>query len=315
MSVKVSVIVPAYNASDYIEKCIDSLVKQTLKEIEIIVIDDGSTDDTYKKLCNYKDKIKIVKQKNSGVASARNKGLSVATGEYIGYVDSDDWVEENMFELLYSKAKKNNCDVVECDFKYVDDYNSWDGIVDTKIDINTIKEMKKYYINMFPVIWNKIYNREKIKDIKFKSGVWAEDVEYLYRVLPNINNIGKINKNLYYYYQRTVSESRLFDKRVYNYIDNFNGIIEYYKENKIYDAFKNELEYCYVRYIYATFIKRAATIKKKIEYKKAVNEAIRNVKENFPKYRINKYFYKSIKGIYLIGFNRFIAYLLNKKYR
>jgi len=315
MSVKVSVIVPAYNASDYIEKCIDSLVKQTLKEIEIIVIDDGSTDDTYKKLCNYKDKIKIVKQKNSGVASARNKGLSVATGEYIGYVDSDDWVEENMFELLYSKAKKNNCDVVECDFKYVDDYNSWDGIVDTKIDINTIKEMKKYYINMFPVIWNKIYNREKIKDIKFKSGVWAEDVEYLYRVLPNINNIGKINKNLYYYYQRTVSESRLFDKRVYNYIDNFNGIIEYYKENKIYDAFKNELEYCYVRYIYATFIKRAATFKDKIEYKKAVNEAIRNVKENFPKYRINKYFYKSIKGIYLIGFNRFIAYLLNKKYR
>ena len=315
MNTKVSVIIPAYNASNYIEKCINSLVSQTLKDIEIIVIDDGSTDDTYEKLSTYKDKIKIIKQKNGGVANARNKGLSVATGEYIAYVDSDDWVEENMFELLYNKAKKDDYDVVECDFYYVDDHNTWDGIVDIYSDITNIEEKKKYYINMFPVIWNKIYKREKIKDINFKSGVWAEDVEYLYRILPNIDNIGKVNKKLYYYYQRTISESRLFDKRVYNYIDNFNGIIEYYKTNGIYGSYKKELEYCYVRYIYATFIKRAATFKDKNEYKKAVNEAIKNVKEKFPKYRRNKYFYKSVKGIYLIIFNRFIANLLNKKYR
>lgn len=315
MNTKVSVIVPAYNASNYIDKCINSLVAQTLKDIEIIVIDDGSTDDTYEKLSTYKDQIKIIKQKNGGVANARNKGLSVATGEYIAYVDSDDWVEENMFELLYNKAKKDDYDVVECDFYYVDDHNTWDGMVDIDIDITNIEEKKKYYINMFPVIWNKIYKKEKIKDINFKSGVWAEDVEYLYRILPNIDNIGKINKKLYYYYQRTISESRLFDKRVYNYIDNFNGIIEYYKTNGIYGAYKEELEYCYVRYIYATFIKRAATFKDKNEYKKAVNEAIKNVKEKFPKYRRNKYFYKSVKGIYLIIFNRFIANLLNKKYR
>ena len=168
---------------------------------------------------------------------------------------------------------------------------------------------------MFPVIWNKSYKREKIKDIKFKSGVWAEDVEYLYRVLPNIESIGKVNEKLYYYYQRSVSESRLFDKRVYHYIDNFNGIIDYYKKNKIYNLYKEELEFCYVRYIYATFIKRAATFKDKSEYKKAVDEAIKNVKERFPKYRKNKYFYRSIKGVYLVLFNRFFAHLLNKKYR
>jgi len=315
MNPKVSIIVPAYNASNYIEKCIDSLLNQTLKDIEIIIVNDGSTDDTAEKLSKYEDEIKVITQKNVGVASARNKGLSVANGEYIAYVDSDDWIESNMFELLYNKAKENNYDVVECDFKYVNDFKTWNGIVDLVSDINTIEEKKKYYINMFPVIWNKIYKRNKIKDIKFKSGVWAEDVEYLYRVLPNITSIGKINKKLYYYYQRPVSESRLFDKRVYNYIDNFNGILEYYKKNKYYDVYKNELEYCYVRYIYATFIKRAATFKDKKEYKKAVNEAIKNVLEKFPKYRKNKYFYKSIKGIYLIVFNRFIAKLLNKKYR
>lgn len=315
MKKKISVIVPAYNASNYIEKCMDSLINQTLEDIEIIIIDDGSTDDTYEKLNNYKDKVKIIKQKNSGVANARNKGLSVATGEYIAYVDSDDWIEKNMFELLYNKAKKYNYDVVECDFEYVNDFDTWDGVVDIDCDITTIKDKKKYYINMFPVIWNKIYKRDKIKDIKFKSGVWAEDVEYLYRLLPSVDSIGKVNKKLYYYYQRPISESRLFDKRVYNYIDNFNGVIEYYKNNNLYDIYKNELEYCYVRYIYATFIKRAATFKDKKEYKKAVEKAIKNVKNNFPKYRKNKYFYGSVKGIYLIVFNKAIAYLLSKKYR
>ena len=84
MKIKVSVIVPAYNASSYIEKCIDSLLSQTLEDIEIIVVNDGSTDDTAKKLSKYKNKIKVITQENSGVASARNTGINVATGEYIG---------------------------------------------------------------------------------------------------------------------------------------------------------------------------------------------------------------------------------------
>lgn len=311
---KVSVIVPVYNARDYIEKCLDSLISQTLKDIEIIVIDDGSTDDTYKILSKYKDKIKLIRQKNGGVANARNKGLSIAKGEYIAFVDSDDWVEFDMFYKLYNKAIENKYDAVECDFRYVDEYKEWQGVTDIDKDVVTLNDKKKYFIKMFPVIWNKIYKRDKIVNIKFKDGVWAEDVEFLYRVITKIDTIGKVNEELYYYYQREKSESRLFDKRVYSYIDNFNGIIEYYKRNKIYDLYKNELEFCYVRYIYATFIKRAASFKNKEDYNVAVETAIKNVKEKFPKYRKNKYFYQSVKGIYLVIFNKFIAILLNKKY-
>lgn len=313
---KVSVIVPVYNGEKYIEKCLHSLINQTLKDIEIIVIDDGSKDNTNKILQKYKDKIKIIKQKNSGVATARNKGLEIATGEYIYFVDSDDWIEKDTLEKLYSKAIDNNYDCVMCNFWYINDNKKWPGVVTNKKDILNINDKKDYMIKMFPVIWNKIYKKEKILKFKFKNGVWAEDVEYLYRIISNIDNIGIVEDKLYYYYQRESSESRLYDKRVYDYINNFNGIIEFYKKNNLYDEYKLELEYCYVRYLYATFIKRASYFTNKKDYYVAIDTAITNVKKYFPYYRKNKYFYKSLKGFYLLIFNKFfgkILYFIRKR--
>ena len=313
---KVSVIVPVYNGEKYIEKCLHSLINQTLKDIEIIVIDDGSKDNTNKILQKYKEKIKIIKQKNLGVATARNKGLEIAIGEYIYFVDSDDWIEKDTLEKLYSKAIDNNYDCVMCNFWYINDNKKWPGVVTNKKDILNINDKKDYMIKMFPVIWNKIYKKEKILKFKFKNGVWAEDVEYLYRIISNIDNIGIVEDKLYYYYQRESSESRLYDKRVYDYINNFNGIIEFYKKNNLYDEYKLELEYCYVRYLYATFIKRATYLNDKEDYYVAIDTAIKNVKKNFPHYRKNKYFYQSLKGFYLLIFNKFfgkILYFIRKR--
>lgn len=313
---KISIIVPVYNAEKYIDRCLHSLINQTLKDIEIIVIDDGSKDNTNKILQKYKDKIKIIKQKNSGVATARNKGLGIATGEYIYFVDSDDWIEKDTLEKLYSKAIDNNYDCVMCNFWYINDNKKWPGVVTNKKDILNINDKKDYMIKMFPVIWNKIYKKEKILKFKFKNGVWAEDVEYLYRIISNIDNIGIVEDKLYYYYQRESSESRLYDKRVYDYINNFNGIIEFYKKNNLYDEYKLELEYCYVRYLYATFIKRASYFTNKKDYYVAIDTAITNVKKYFPYYRKNKYFYKSLKGFYLLIFNKFfgkILYFIRKR--
>lgn len=313
---KISIIVPVYNAEKYIGRCLHSLINQTLKDIEIIVIDDGSKDNTNKILQKYKDRIKIIKQKNSGVATARNKGLEIATGEYIYFVDSDDWIEKDTLEKLYSKAIDNNYDCVMCNFWYINDNKKWSGVVTNKKDILNINDKKDYMIKMFPVIWNKIYKKEKILKFKFKNGVWAEDVEYLYRIISNIDNIGIVEDKLYYYYQRESSESRLYDKRVYDYINNFNGIIEFYKKNNLYDEYKLELEYCYVRYLYATFIKRASYFTDKKDYYVAIDTAIKNVKNHFPHYRKNKYFYQSLKGFYLLIFNKFfgkILYFIRKR--
>lgn len=118
---KMSIIIPCYNEECYIEKCLESVVNQTLSDIEIIVIDDGSTDDTVL-ICDeyeykYPNKVKVIHQENAGQGKARNVGLSIAKGEYIGFVDADDWVDYRMFEKLYNHAKKYDADITFCDIK------------------------------------------------------------------------------------------------------------------------------------------------------------------------------------------------------
>ena len=117
-NVKVSVIVPAYNAGDTLEKCINSILAQTLDEIEIIIVNDGSTDGTYEIISEYErkypDKIVGIHKENAGVSAARNDGLDAAKGTYIGFVDADDTIEPMMYELLYTKAQNTNAGLVQC---------------------------------------------------------------------------------------------------------------------------------------------------------------------------------------------------------
>lgn len=311
--IKVSVIVPVYNVEEYLEKCLDSLGKQTLKEIEIIVVNDESPDNSQKIIDKYSKKYTTIhgyQKKNGGVSDARNFGIQKATGEYIAFVDGDDYVTLDMYEKMYNKAKSGNFDVVVCDLNYVYE----DGSIKTissRIEHDTTN-IKKTYIDMYPCVWNKIYARELFnKKIEFKKGVWFEDVDFLYKIFPYIKTIGVVKEPLNQYVQRTGSITKTFDKRLYDYIDNFNDLIKFYEERNIYNTYKKELEYCYVRYLYATFI-RQATHFDEDEFNKAVKVAIENVKEHFPKYRKNKYFYRGIKGIYLVLLNKTISKLVYK---
>jgi len=311
---KVSVIVPVYNGESYIKKCLDSLVNQTLKEIEIIVINDGSTDKTKEILVKYEkkyqEKVKVINQDNKGIAVSRNNGLKIASGEYIGFCDSDDFVSLDMYEKMYQKAKQENFELVSSTFYFqYDDYKEL-GVLDLKDDIKTKDELKKYLINLYPVIWNKIYKKELLHNLEFQN-VYAEDVEFLYRLLPKVRKIGLINEPFYYYYQREKSESKVYDKRLFDYVTNFNNLYDYYQETGYLKEFSLEFEYIYVRYLYATFLKRAGTLDKTLFFE-AYQLAKGNVKEKFPRYRKNKYFYQSLKGIYLLTFNRFYAKMLIK---
>lgn len=310
---KVSVIVPVYNVEKYLDRCLKSLVNQTLKDIEIIVVNDGSPDNSQKIIDEYSKKYKNVKsyiKENGGVADARNYGIKKSSGEYIAFVDGDDFVLDNMYESMYNKAKSKDFDVVVCDLNYIYEDTNKEMRVSSGLDEDTT-DIKKVIINNYPVVWNKIIKREIFNNLEFKKGVWFEDVEFIYKMLPYVKNIGVVKEPFNQYIQREGSITKSVDKRIYNYIDNWNGIINFYKEKNFYDKYKKELEFAYVRYIYATFIKQA-TYFDKDEYDKAVDKAIKNVKNNFLNYRKNKYFYKSLKGIYLLIFNKGIAKILYK---
>lgn len=307
--IKLSIIVPVYNVEKYLEKCLDSLANQTLKDKEIIIINDGTKDNCQKIIDKYTKKYSFMKsyvKQNGGLSSARNYGIKKAIGEYLAFVDSDDYVTVDMYEKMYEKAKQKDYDMVVCDLNYIYPNKKVRAISNIKKDTINIK---KAMLNIYPVAWNKIFKRSNIKDIFFKEGIWFEDVEYLYRVLPQIKSIGVVHEPFYQYLQRDGSITKRIDERIYNYIDNMNGLILHYKKNNIYKEYYQELEYVYVRYLYATFIKQATCFDKK-EYYNAVNLAIYNVKKNFPNYKKNKYFYYSIKGMYLLTFNKLYARIL-----
>lgn len=302
---KVSVVVPVYNVELYLKRCLDSLVYQTLKDIEIVVVDDGSTDNSWDIINHYAKsypkKVFAYQKKNGGLSDARNYGIERCHGDFIGFVDSDDYADLDMFEKLYNKAISKNFDVTVCDIRLVYDNTSKEISSKVETDLFSKEDIKMQMIDIYPTAWNKLYKKELFDNVLFKKGVWYEDVEFLYRLFPYINSIGTIKVPLINYTQRVGAISKTFDKRIYNYIDNWNDIVLYYKENDFYDEYFEELEFCYVRYLYMTFIKSATHFDKK-NYKMACKIAKENVLSHFPNYKKNKYL-KGLSSLYVKHFN------------
>lgn len=315
---KVSIIVPVYNVEQYLEKCLNSLVSQSIDDYEIIVVNDGTKDnsqaiiDLFK--MNYPDRIVSLIKENGGLSSARNYGLKFAQGEYIAFVDSDDWVEQDMYELMYNKAKEYDFDLVMCDFYEIHGDKKIPLTCNLNNDLLSKGEIKRHLIDFYPSAWNKLYKKSLFENLEFKEGIWFEDVEFGYRLLPILNSIGVVKKCFYNYLIRSGSITSSVDPRIYHYIDNWNGILEYYLEKGIFDEYKEELEYSYVRYLFATFVKTAAKYEKK-EFSKAVQTAIYNVNKNFKLYKSNSYINeKGLKNLYLKNFCSFLSKLVYWKY-
>ena len=308
---RLSIIVPVYNMEVYLEKCLKTLVDQTLdnNEYEIIVVNDGSKDSSEAIIERFAAKYENITgftKANGGLSDARNYGIERAKGDYIAFVDSDDYVDVTMYEKMLAKTKEYDFDMVVCDFIeiYPDEERRGHSLIDE--DIKGKEAVRNVMWNIYPSAWNKIYKKELFKNVKYKKNVWFEDVECLYRLLPYVLSIGTVNEPLYLYLQRPGSISKSVDQRVYHCVDNWNGIVDYYRENFLFPEYEKEIEYCYVRYMYATFVKAAAKYDHD-GYKKAVAVARENVKKHFPHYRRNTYCCRSLKGIYLILFNGLLA--------
>lgn len=205
---KVSIIVPVYNVEKYLRKCIDSLINQTLNDIEIICINDGSTDKSLKILKEYKNKdsrIILLNQENSGQSVARNRGIEIAKGEYLGFVDPDDWIDLDYYEKLYNAAISTNVDIATAGIIRIT------GIKQKKflqfneetITENINLKFERCDVPEKSYIWNKIYKTQKIKEInlKFEEGRIFEDCIFTPQALFFLGKMVTV-PNTYYYYLR-----------------------------------------------------------------------------------------------------------------
>lgn len=225
----ISIILPVYNSEKFLEKCIESILKQTYQNFELIIINDGSTDNSKticEKFATAHKNVKFFNKKNSGVSAARNYGLSKAKGDYICFIDSDDYIEKNYLEILLKTIIENNADIVECNYKRVDEIGNIIG----KRDFRTFTCADNYEIvkgfaeniHFGNALWNKIYSKKVLKGLKFKELKTSEDYEYLANVYLKCNK--KINISNY----------------LYNYVNNSNSACNTY-------SVKQNLEVIYAR--------------------------------------------------------------------
>ncbi|MCI8486655.1 MAG: glycosyltransferase family 2 protein [Clostridia bacterium] len=308
---KISIIIPVYNVEKYLDKCLNSIVNQTYENIEVLVINDGTKDnsqeiiDLYKN--KYPNKIYSFTKENGGLSDARNYGIDKATGDYITFIDSDDYIDVTMIEKLYNKIKMDNADVSACECYF--EYEKKIKRVGLNIDDN--ENIKDIMIKLFPSAWGKLYKKHIFINNNFKKGIWFEDVEFLMRVYPTISKVSVVKEPLYYYIQRENSITYTYNEKLNDLITNWDGIIKYYKQESYYEEYKNELEYSFIRYVFATYIKRLAKAKDYNRYCIGVRTAIHSVKSYFPDYKNNKYLKsKSPKNLYLKYFNKNIANII-----
>lgn len=226
MNELISVIVPVYNVAPYLERCVESICRQIYRNLEIILVDDGSTDSSGKlcdRLAESDERVKVIHKKNGGLSSARNRGLDCAVGTYIGFVDSDDYIDLSMYEILYQKLKQYNAGVAICS-RY---YESEDGKRETRFPITgkdrvmnaeeAIEEMN--FLRSFDMAaYDKLYRKEVFADIRFPEGKLSEDYFIMFRVFQQAGCICFTPQPLYFYIQREGSISRN-QKINYDYIE------------------------------------------------------------------------------------------------
>lgn len=217
---KVSLIVPIYNSQNYLEKCIKSLISQTLKDIQIILINDGSTDNSEKIIKSFDDeRIVYISKNNEGIGKTRNLGIDKATGEFLAFVDSDDYLNEHFCEYMYQKAVNDDCDLVVCDF--FEDRNTLVGIKFKDFKDTNLRETPELinYINLGPC--NKLYKKSLFDDKsnRFEENLKYEDAPFVVKMLVSANRIGKVNDYLTYYVIHSNSETTIRDKRMYDILE------------------------------------------------------------------------------------------------
>lgn len=313
--IKVSIIVPVYNAEKYLYKCFDSLVNQTLQEIEILAVNDGSTDNSSAILKeyarNYPGKVRVFHKENGGQASARNLALRNAVGEYVGFVDADDYADVQMFELLYRKAIQSRADLTVCDHYMVEN---------EKAEYIRFPEYEKPRAMLKGVLvspWNKLLKREVLQNsgVIFPEGYIYEDTAWFAELIPFIRSMAYVRKPLLYHIvQENSTMTAAQGKRTAQIFPVMNGVIDFYKEKGLYEEYREELEYFYIRILLLSSLQRISQIKNKQLRNQYTKRTLDEIRNRFPGYKGNRYL-KGWRGVYIKSTNSLTIRLAVTCYR
>ncbi len=238
----ISIIVPVYQVEKYLEKCINSIIAQSYKNLEIILVDDGSTDNC-PAICDRfqseDSRIKVIHQQNGGLSHARNVGLEHATGDFIGFVDSDDWIEQNMYEVLMSALQETGADIAVCDrqMESKDSQPFQINICPSRIKCYSTESALRLIISGSNIIrnsvWNKLYKKKVLSNIKFPLKRIYEDIQWTSQIIGNANFLVYVNYRFYHYLQRSESlshDSSLTIQRLLDKVEMFEQRKKYIQE-------------------------------------------------------------------------------------
>lgn len=260
----ISIIVPVYNVEEYIEKCVNSIINQTYKNIEIILVDDGSKDSSGKICDELKQKdsrIKVIHKENGGLSDARNAGLKIANGDYIGFVDSDDYIKEDMFEILYKLNKEHNADISIVSF-YEIYKGKVIGVRDSKKleELNKIQAIKELLIDtkIQSYAWNKLFKKQLFENIEFPKSKNFEDIATTLLLFEKANKVALLEEPKYYYVRRDNSIIGVRNYKTYkDYLeviyDKYLYLNGKYKELDLYNAYNFIINMIWVYTIIVAF--------------------------------------------------------------
>jgi len=236
---KISLIIAAYNVENYIEKCLKSIISQTHKDLEIVVVNDGSTDNTLNLIKNYAEidnRIIIIDKPNGGLSSARNAGLDLVTGDYIGFIDGDDYIKEEMYERLHKLCIGSQCDIAVCG--YIRKYSNREVLSNTQKLVHYSSQQALEELisskNIHDYAWDKLYKKELFEDIRYPIGKMYEDVFTTYKLFFKANKVVYIDDPLYYYIQRDGSILRKgFSDKQFDQLEALEEIKMFFREKHL----------------------------------------------------------------------------------
>lgn len=320
---KISVIIPVYNAEKYIEQCISSIANQTLKDIEIIAINDGSIDNSLNILdslsLKYRGKLKIIDRENGGAGYARNIGLDNASGEFIKFVDADDYLNVNILEKMYSLAKEHGVSLVRGNYQTVvgpfkmEDKCSWSNINGSQIV--DIRKNKDYIVTETPGIGNKLISRSLIDNLRFPEKTKWEDLAIVPVIIASSEKIFHLDKPVYNYRINMNTTIKDFINKIPNILDIIkcvNNIEQQMKSRGLSEEYKEQIESIYILHTLFRVENAMLWVNFPRDKKEVVISSLLGILDaKYPKWKDNKIVsqYKSINRLFNLNMKRLDRYI------